>query len=383
MASSSSSFGGGGGGGGNSPPRPSSGRRGSQLHPPPAFFGGQTWGGGGGAGRSGSNAGLATSGSLRDAAAMAASVASPLQYNSPTKRFGYTRWPPLISPTPPDHYHDAYAHAHGQGGPAYGGGGQDDGYADVRLEVEHSGHNLTSVMMDPRAPGGVSPELEVGGRVCLGGGGGGFYVLRLRHPRADLCYVSFIKSFSCQSSCRPPCWSSPSRPRPSPRRPPLAAPAAGASPPRSRARPPCRAPAAAGTSRRSGTCSAARGPCCSATARTTTPRPRRAATGRRCLRRARRRTGCVPFLVVNVWDQCADGMGRRLTSTHNKSQPTTCINIKSGGGPGGVLPAGAPRLLQPRLRARGPGHVRGAGRQGHAGLAGGWVGRSVRRERCG
>ena len=151
-----------GGNSGDSPTRPSSGRRGTQSHPPQAFFGGQTWGAGA---ASGSNAGLAMSGSLRDVAAMAASVASPLQYNSPTKRFGYTRWPPLFSPTPPDHY-DTHTHAHGSG---LAHGGQDDGYADVRLEVEQSGHNLTSVMMDPRAPGGVSPELEVRGVRMAGG----------------------------------------------------------------------------------------------------------------------------------------------------------------------------------------------------------------------
>ncbi len=149
---------GGGGAGSSSPPRSTSssaatataaasGRRGSTQQ---AFFGGaqqQTWGGS----RSGSNAGLvATTGSLSFSTA-----ASPLTYNSPTKRFGYARWPPLISPTPPD------AGAAYQQQPYNPHDPNDDGHADVRLEVERRGHNLTSVMMDPRAPGGVSPELEV------------------------------------------------------------------------------------------------------------------------------------------------------------------------------------------------------------------------------
>jgi hypothetical protein len=142
-----------------SPPRSASsatasGRRGTTQ----AFFGPShhqaTWGG--------SSAGLAMSGSL-SASAMGPG-ASPLQYNSPTKRFGYTRWPPLISPTPPDPS-PHYSHHHHHSSSSYPTDTHDDGYADVRLEVERTGHNLTSVMMDPRAPGGVSAELEV--RACV------------------------------------------------------------------------------------------------------------------------------------------------------------------------------------------------------------------------
>lgn len=68
-------------------------------------------------------------------------------YNSPTKRFGYPRWPPLISPVPQDWENV--------------GRGDADDYVEVRREVGSGGHNLTSVMMDPRAPGGVSAELQL------------------------------------------------------------------------------------------------------------------------------------------------------------------------------------------------------------------------------
>ncbi|KAM3577725.1 hypothetical protein VYU27_000269 [Nannochloropsis oceanica] len=94
---------------------------------------------------------------------------SPLTYNSPTKRFGYTRWPPLLSPISQE------AESGGGGGGSGGGGGgisssgnlhhhcsssfDEDAYADVRREMAQSGHNLTSVMMDPRATGGVSDQL--------------------------------------------------------------------------------------------------------------------------------------------------------------------------------------------------------------------------------
>ncbi len=86
--------------------------------------------------------------------------AAPLQLNTATGKFGYTsRWPPLISPVPPDPMESSSHHPYAYD-PSNSLEAAEDEYADVRREVARSGHNLTSVMMDPRAPGGVSAELE-------------------------------------------------------------------------------------------------------------------------------------------------------------------------------------------------------------------------------
>lgn len=66
-----------------------------------------------------------SSGGLSMTQSRSGSVLSPLRYNSPTKKFGYMRWPPLISPTS-----EVWSQ------------GYDDDYADVRCEQLGRGSDL-------------------------------------------------------------------------------------------------------------------------------------------------------------------------------------------------------------------------------------------------